>query len=492
MSAHERVPNELWIEVFRCLSRASLQNVSLTHHKFRNLSRRLLFAHLDFHPYYIGPNNSFLVPNVEIERSSERLDFWFSDEIAPFVRSCSISPWKHLRPDWGLWIFSVTDTPHIILDPFFENLWKFTGLRTLHSRVVGFTQTGVANLCRLPSLADVRLDQWDGVDEQPIDTTSLELYVSRFAFRRRGDSEAEDGGDIWVPLLRPERLRELEMVWIPNRLAETLDRIPPFPHVYKLTTGMYLSTMSQNFSILSHFPGVEIFSMRGWGEVQDGPGPRLQASTVLPRLKEYTGPCQTVSIFLTKSTLTRITIEYCKPQDFIAQLQGLRAPENLTLLDVTFDDLEIPEFDTICAFFTRITELRIKVVYYVEEGAFGDPPEEGDNYMATMFFKGLADASALPPALERLAIRWEFMYEDLENAPPVDPEDIPSFDELHNVLLGHCPALTTLWLDGHDFLFRWRKAPDGADSELQEQAATCDVDEAAVLRKELPAFWGTR
>ncbi|KAJ7505907.1 hypothetical protein B0H11DRAFT_361536 [Mycena galericulata] len=487
MSSRERVPNELWLEIFRYLHPTYLQDISLTHHRFKNLSRRLFFAHLDFRPYDINPYKSIFLPRADIKRSLERLDFWFSDEIAPFVRSCSISPCEHLKPMWGL-----TDTPYILLDLFFENLWKFTGLRTLHSRVVGFTQTGVANLCRLPSLADVRIDRWYGADKESINTTSLELCVSRFAFIRQGSSESEDV-NFWVPLLRPERLRELEMVWIPTRLAETLARIPPFPHVYKLTTGMDLSTMSQNFSILSHFPGVEIFSIRGDGEVLDGPGLRLQASTILPGLKEYIGPCQTVSIFLTKSTLTRLTTEHCKPQEFIAQLRGLGAPENLTFLDVTFDDLEIPEFDTICTFFTRLTEFRIKVVYYVEEGAFG---EEDYNYLATRFFNGLANTSALPPALERLALRWEFIYHGSMHPPRVDPEDIPSFDELHNVLLGRCPALTTFWLDGHDFLFHWRKAPDGAYLQFQEQAARYRKKYGAHAamshsHMRLSAFWKT-
>ncbi|KAJ7505897.1 hypothetical protein B0H11DRAFT_361378 [Mycena galericulata] len=478
MSSRERVPNELWLEVFHYLPRESVKDVSLTDHKFKNISRQLLFAHLDFHPYCIGANSAFLMPvAAEAERSLERLDFWFSDEIVPFVRSCRISLWQKLGPVWGMWDFSATDTPYILLAPFFERLARLTGLRKLHVRGVRFTQTGVANLCRLPALTDVRIERWDVYAAEPIDTNSLKLGVSCFAFRQM--VTAEDSVDLWVPLLRPAHLRELEMVCSPSRFAETLDTLPPFPHVYQLTIAMNLSTMSQNLFILSKFPGVQIFSMSGWGELLDGPGPRLQASAILPRLREYSGPYQTLPVFLIKSTLTRLTTGYCMPQDFIAQLQGLRAPENLTSLDATFANLDNAAFDTICAFFTRLTELSVKVAPLVEEDEFENP-------RATSFFAGLAHAAALPPALERLALIWEFEYEAAETAPPAD--EIPAFDELHKALLDRCPALTTLCLDGHDFLFCWRKGPDGAE----DQAATDDVDEAEVMREDFAAFWETR
>ncbi|KAJ7776944.1 hypothetical protein DFH07DRAFT_731415, partial [Mycena maculata] len=108
MNSREQVPNELWLEVFHHLPRQSLKNVSLTYQKFKGISRLLLFAHLDFHPYAVGAKGDvLLLPQAkEVTRSLKRLDLWFSDEIAPLVRSCNISPWRKVGPVWGMWTFS--------------------------------------------------------------------------------------------------------------------------------------------------------------------------------------------------------------------------------------------------------------------------------------------------------------------------------------------------------------------------------------------------
>ncbi|KAF8206877.1 hypothetical protein K438DRAFT_1483360, partial [Mycena galopus ATCC 62051] len=89
MGFQERVPNELWLEIFRSLPRDTLKALSLT--SFKGISRPLLFTHLDFHPYTLYSGEVVLLPRkTEVNRSLERLDFWSSDEIARHVRSCNI------------------------------------------------------------------------------------------------------------------------------------------------------------------------------------------------------------------------------------------------------------------------------------------------------------------------------------------------------------------------------------------------------------------
>ncbi len=65
----------------------SLTFESLTCRSFRGqLSRPFIFASFHFYPYYIHDDAVLLPSPEEVERRLQRLDFWFSDEIAPLVR----------------------------------------------------------------------------------------------------------------------------------------------------------------------------------------------------------------------------------------------------------------------------------------------------------------------------------------------------------------------------------------------------------------------
>ncbi|KAJ7107730.1 hypothetical protein C8R44DRAFT_540212, partial [Mycena epipterygia] len=91
MSSQDRVPNELWLEVFHHLPRDTLKDVSLTHRTFCCLSRPLLFTDFKFHPYAMVALDSQHLPSAEeVDQLMERLAFWCSADIAPLVRSCSI------------------------------------------------------------------------------------------------------------------------------------------------------------------------------------------------------------------------------------------------------------------------------------------------------------------------------------------------------------------------------------------------------------------
>ncbi|KAJ7192293.1 hypothetical protein GGX14DRAFT_307086, partial [Mycena pura] len=81
---------EVWLQVLSNVPKDNLPAVSLTNNTFCRLIRPLLFTHLDFHPY-AHYEKTLLLPSSEVvERSMERLHFWRSDEIAPFVRSVKI------------------------------------------------------------------------------------------------------------------------------------------------------------------------------------------------------------------------------------------------------------------------------------------------------------------------------------------------------------------------------------------------------------------
>ncbi|KAJ7304857.1 hypothetical protein DFH08DRAFT_976457 [Mycena albidolilacea] len=456
MGLREQVPNELWLEIFRSLPPDALKNLSLTYTKFKGISRPLLFNEFHFHPYASGQRDDILLPGpTEVNQSMERLEFWCSDEIAPNVRSCTMTPWRKLGPVWSSWNFAATSTPYILLVPFFERLRAFTCLQELSAYGIRFTQSGVTNLCRASALTNLRLENCSITIGEHIDTSSLSLGVARFAFHHMVTGAAGNG-DVWLPLLRPECLQELDLTLNPSLFGDEIS-IPSFPHVHTFTTTMNLSTMSYNLSILAKFPAVRTFSTHGWGQLQDGPDVLAEASFTFLGLQQYTGPCETMALFLHRPTLTHLTIGYCSPFALITQLERIGGSNNITSLTASFDNLDIAMLGTICAFFPTLTELRIDATSQVEYNV------ADDTQGATGFFTELAEITTLPTALERLGLTCVFEYDDPETAPPA--ADVPEFSELRDALVARYPSLTALWFDGQDFLFHWRKLLDGSEVE---------------------------
>ncbi|KAJ7327639.1 hypothetical protein DFH08DRAFT_1026787 [Mycena albidolilacea] len=163
MSSQEQVPNELWLGIFRCLPTNTLKDLSSTDTRFKGIFRPLLFTHFHLHPFGISPESP------EFTRALERLDFWCSYAVAPLVRSCSITPRGRMEasPASRYPLFSL----------FLERLGQFTGLRELSARWAHLTQS------------------------------DINLGVSRFSYRVTYGGAA----GLWVPLLRPECLRELTL-----------------------------------------------------------------------------------------------------------------------------------------------------------------------------------------------------------------------------------------------------------------------------------------
>ncbi|KAF7376515.1 hypothetical protein MSAN_00067500 [Mycena sanguinolenta] len=367
-------------------------------------------------------------------------------------------------------IFSVTDSPHILIAPFFELLDKFTGLRSFHAEDVHFAQSAVAALCRAPSLADVRLVRCSVAAEERVDIPSLHLGVSRFSFNfRHGEFHDNDGPGIapWVSLLRFDNIRELELACNLDILDENMAAAPLFPLVHKLT----IKVRSYNLSILSHFPAVEIFSTNG--------SPRLPASdlTVLPILQQYTGPCETMASFLSRSTLTRLTTPLCRPHVFREQLNRFQGSNNMLSFSVSFDGegIDMSTISPIRSFFPRLKTLHVRI-FHSER----DPGVNLRDLVAT-FFAELGNPFVLPTELERMAFDWTIGSAGI----PTDQQiEVDPFTNLRTALTTQYPALRMVWLDGDNFLFCWHKMRYGFKS-----AAATTRSDAQEMRKEFNDFW---
>ncbi|KAJ7840149.1 hypothetical protein B0H13DRAFT_2101217 [Mycena leptocephala] len=350
------VANELWLEIFNYLPRDTLKDISLAHHNFCRITRPLLFAHFDFHPFALGPNGTLFLPSAaEVAISLERLEFWSSDEIAPLVRSCDLTP-CHQIP-----LFDAA-TPYVLFNTFFERITRFTGLRRLRSRNIHFTSTAVANLCLMSSLAILHVDHFE-----------VAAMITR-----------EDGLDHWIPLLSPEHLRELSIT-------------------------CNLGLFSENRRNLCDV---------GWGVLAAGSDsePRTHHREPFPALKEYTGHLEALPIFLPRDTLTRVTLFLCSSQHVIRQLQSHSAPLNITSLDAKFSTFDHATLGTLVGLLPRLTELRIRIILDDEEGEF----ESGINSEATIFFDALTSVPCLRPPLQHFTLGWEleFDYDDHDDDTP--------------------------------------------------------------------------
>ncbi|KAJ7748641.1 hypothetical protein B0H16DRAFT_1848728 [Mycena metata] len=140
----DRFPNELWLKALGYAPNDTLTNIALASHRFCDLSRPHMFTTFAFHPYAMDRKGLLLPSSRLVEKAAERLKFWLSDAIAPFVRVCNVTPFAPKAAK-----YSTSDQPYILLDPFFQELGAFTGLRVLTAMGVHFTQTGLSTLCLL-------------------------------------------------------------------------------------------------------------------------------------------------------------------------------------------------------------------------------------------------------------------------------------------------------------------------------------------------------
>ncbi|KAJ7141321.1 hypothetical protein C8R44DRAFT_866954 [Mycena epipterygia] len=443
MDPQDRFAIELWLEVFAYLSQDALKALSLIHRTLFDISRPLRFVDFKFHPY---PSNyrQHQPTSAQVDHALQRLRFWSSPEIAPLVRSCSITPWEQRAPASAI---SDTESPYIALYAFFDRLPQFTGLQQLHASEVEFTQTGMANLCGLPVLTRLHIHMCCTAAGERIDTSSLALRVSLCIARCSPEYNL-----FWIRLLDPHHLRELHVDYV-----YSLDTTTPFPHVHTLNITLISLEDAPNLAILSKFPAVRALAAN---------------KNCLGVLRAWTA----------RTTLTHLNIiDNCCSHDLLTALQGLPASSNIIALEVTLNiDPDEPfgtaECEALVLLLPRLTVLRICMYPEVEE-------DGGVTPQPATFIKALIDSASLPETLESLVLA-----ESARGYEPAPPAETPAFAGLREALTMKCPALTEIYLDGHYFLFQWRKVLLGGTVQVMEGTAD-NLDAIEILRRDSDAFW---
>ncbi|KAJ7604206.1 hypothetical protein FB45DRAFT_1013645 [Roridomyces roridus] len=461
MSSHKRFPTELWLEILQFLPRDSLHAVYATDRTFKNASRALLLSHLVFSPYYDrraerARREHHLAAPDGITFALDRLAFWSSDEIAPFVRQCTITLRVQLEGETTPVPLRDADAPHILMTSILDRLAKFPRLKKLYAKAANFNQAGVTNLCQLPLLTEIAIE-WCGVlPGETINASGLELRTTKFSYSNFPAPLSGFPGTPWLSLLHPGHLRELTANGNWGAVGDIIVAGTAFPHVRKLHLGMDFNTMNKNLASLAKFPVVRELQISGWGQLvyEAVEAPAVRASDVLPLLREYSGPCRLLPILLDKPSLTHLTLERCTPSELLAQLHGEHS--RIASLHATLYDPKPADLSSICRSFPALVDLCVRISAVAQDSEF----EDGVNMGATNFFTALVDMPCLPSTLRRLAISWDLVFDsDDEDMEPVEasPRRIPDFVAIRNALRERCPALATLWLDGYDFRFKWRQ-----------------------------------
>ncbi|KAJ6555019.1 hypothetical protein DFH09DRAFT_1494130 [Mycena vulgaris] len=266
---------------------------------------------------------------------------------------------------------------------------------------------------QFPTLGRLHIDSCSVSAGERIDTSSPGLSLSTLSVRHIITSE--NGIDHWIPLLRPDHLRELDMMCNLSLLEKNIEEIPSFPQLHKLAITMNLAVMSRNLAIFLKFPSIRILEIRGWGQIKTTP--QCLDVPLLPLLEEYKGPVATLPLFLPLFSLTRLSLAYSRLHTFLAHLQQVRTTSNVPSLNMAFDNFDNATLDRICAFFPCLTALRMRIISEPDTDMFPD----GINPQASAFFRTLAASPPLPRTLKHLALSWEFQYGEFDDAPGGGP-----------------------------------------------------------------------
>ncbi|KAJ7081735.1 hypothetical protein C8R44DRAFT_894963 [Mycena epipterygia] len=400
--------DELWLEIFRHISQELtpklwFKNTSLTCRTLCRISHPFLFSELDWRPYTIIDDfysEPILATDV-IDRALERLD------------------------------------PYDLLVALFTDIDCFTRLERIHAVHGYFYSDAVYLLSRLPSLTHLHIENCKLGDLEWFDTTP-NLKVSSFVFKDNRAVPApyhqeqwmRDTDLRWMELLDLGHLLELDARPCEPVFGTDLTVIPSFPLVHKL--AMTTSSLSPACVRALYFCGE--------ATVDNPAAQEIRASGLLPVLSEYAGSYHLLNLFLPRSSVTRLTI------DFYRDLRSISPLPSITVLDVIFSASQTPSY--ICTqlfkYFPELRDLRMV-------NTTGISRKANENEVASDFLVTLLSARNVPASLTHLPISWDFSYQDDDNMPC--PET-PQFDLLCDALVAWCPALTTIWIDAPDFLFK--------------------------------------
>ncbi|KAJ7156200.1 hypothetical protein C8R46DRAFT_1115390 [Mycena filopes] len=478
----------MWLEIFTHLPSEALPSVHLTNRVLARIVRPLLFQHLEYHPYmciagYAMPSGTascLTIPGPEPLRALfQRLEYWAAADVAPLVRSCRVTAW----PNSGVhgWPFFRADDLYVLLTALFDTFPSFAGLRDLTLQSVHLTQPRLEQLCLLPNLARLEVEECTMAEAHTIDSATLpSLGVSDFTWTSFFAKLAH-----WFALLRRDKLVRLDIELRDSaELTAQIHTGDAWNHVKTLHVVAAVASRPLR-DVLSKFPAVETLVL----DVPSAQPPSPMSDILLPLLREYTGPAEYLPSFLSNPTMRRVTIPRWwtlqwtdEPIDTIAYFQTLVCPNNVTALRARFPEFDHTHLAGLSLVFPHLAELYVEVSSTYRNDV---SPFEPDT-----FFDDIAWHSSLPTGLQKLAIHWQQVgtryLHDLEY-------NCPDVNELKEALVAQHPDLRVLWVDGSGTMYFWRKGReviqyDDEGAEEDEGLGECE-ERRRVLRVEWDAVF---
>ncbi|KAJ7061665.1 hypothetical protein C8F01DRAFT_1138055 [Mycena amicta] len=479
MKASDRVPPEIWSETFAHLPNHALQAISLAARDFALLARPFLFSSFNFHPYAPGRVHGayrLLLPSPEkIQRYLERLHFWLSDDIAPLVRSCAVTPWHSYNTAAGPFVES--DNTDMLLDVLVASFHMFSRLRKVQFSRISLPRALYLKLWQMSNLREME------IKDCPMDDFDHLLLPSNEGPKL---SHLSVSGDLhkvtmknWVPFGNPRHLQNLCVGCDLHSWTENPHLVPIFPAVTHLSIDL-VEDLDLFCGILHKFPAVEtldIFAVFFNDELlhQVASGCR----TFIGSLKRLMTSADALPIFLPRATaLSELVIDPtygCPPQRLIECLPPGHFP-TITYLSVDlYGAVDSSTLSTILQPFPSLHELKVVIVHGIR-----DPnPDMDHNLQASTFFHGIVDNGVLPEGITSLMLTLDLTSAKTNLEPTL--VDVP---RLRDSFLAKHPSLISLWLDGEEFLLIWRRDLDG----YVDECITFDAEEMDHLRNTRGAY----
>ncbi|KAF7329643.1 hypothetical protein MKEN_00227300 [Mycena kentingensis (nom. inval.)] len=498
---------ELWLSILQQLPTTELVSFAATNRHFALLGRPLLFRHFEFAPYGLDlaselEEQLYQVSEEAFPAELERTRFWCSEEIAPLVRTCSIRAWDPAERPRSR---KCAGDPFALLDIFFELIARFAGLRRLVLDRIDLSAeqrvSAIAKGLLLLEDLEVRIPRdVPGIPALPDLQPATRL--THFDL-----SAADDDALInWTPFLDPQHLRDLALdcdlhSWV---------SIPAFPNVTALCATITSGPEPQHFDrFFASFPNVERLLLISDEDVlasdiadtARGCRPMLDSDslTSLAVAHEFLG----AFLLPPPARLTQLRINSGPGAEELVGILAGRVLPSVVLLQL---DLTIPDpallFDVMRSF-PALREAHIEMTDCEDYDA------QTRASTALPFLQALASPSSdsdvvfWPTTLENVYLSWGDVDRIVTGHRLAGPRhDFPSFNSvakhrpaevifarLREALMARMPVLDSLWIDGHSFLFVWRR---GTSVTGRWDVCTDDADLADETAAIVDEFWATR
>jgi hypothetical protein len=369
---HLPLPPEIWLAVFEDID--DMSNVRLTCTSFAALGKVQAFSSLKISPFILAADGDYyrrwaFTEDVVAERLN-RLDFWASDDIAPFVRHCKVYPQFYSESMASMVRWRKGHAKEFI-NAVFQRLPLFLNLHRLEISHIPVSEQILTQLCQLKALRTLEVTDCTLVariaPRPPLDITNIHFYSGTGSLTYRDWEERGDVG--WLDVLNPDTIR---------RICISFNE-PKVVHLHGVATKHSLcdSFTSEServsrhiLSILSHPSALEelkIYPFRsGTCEADlDPPSNYTLGSLSLPSLQEYDGPYQYLSWVTTGPELRSVSLitldqsPYASSTILHKTIQQQNIGEYIQCLTIRVDTIPDILLIAIRARFSRIKVLKM-------------------------------------------------------------------------------------------------------------------------------------